>query len=217
MQRNLKKLSIFEIGGTNEGSERYIDLSKDDYAMIGPGIDLPQFFVKFASKKGKLLKYKFPEFHKMLGVQELDSKRLLETYLCEFLVLRESDDPDFTNEQKKMIIRYLDNQWIRFESENLKSDLQTCPFVPAQRLNDDDEEEKKSDIDKEEPEIYVAPKELFDPRNKFFANLFRNDLVFPAKSSIYSETRFLNFLQKVGMNSEMTQDTFLKVCFVKKF
>eukprot|EP01084_Bolivina_argentea_P056141 102786_1 len=167
---------------------------------------IPLRFLHYIQSKYIVLKYKYPDFHKVLGVEEMKEEGLIEKYIDEYMnnsVNYNTMIPDMENmnincyEFQFEMINYLCLNWtqLNLRNNNLKDLLSKTPLIPI------------SAHDK----LLIAPLELYDPSIEIFQKLFMDDPVFPHSYLCSKNSKYLQWMIKLGMNHEINGKVFIKM------
>ena len=217
---NLKELEIFErinMGENkqNEGDDNDDKLfvrHSDRMMMFSPTLDnndinaIPLRFLHYIMSKYIVLKYKFPDFHKILGVKEMKEEDLIYKFIDEYMnnsVNYNNTLPDQLNrnincyEFQYTMIDYLSKNWepLVLRNNKLKELCSKTPLIPI------------SAHDK----LLIAPCELYDPSVPIFKKLFADDPVFPHEYLCKNNKNIIEWMIKLGMNHEINGKVFVKM------
>ena len=132
---------------------------------------LPLRFIKYIMKNSIVLKYKFPQLYKILGIYEMKKELLIEKFINKYMNMSSNDNNDKINKEigcyqfQYDMINYLINNWYYLSSQNnnLQILLKKIPLIPIINYE----------------KLLIAPSELYDPSILIFKKLFNDEPVFP--------------------------------------
>ena len=208
MKQNLKRLPIFE----RRDEDGFLALREPTQAILfSPTLDekVPRDFLTFISKHAVVLKYRFPEFLRCLGVEELSAATLVEKFVDGYMNSRDvaelaeekrCDDLPCYAFQKEMI-SYLATNWEALSTRNheLEKLLSSTPLIPVRDDSSDDNV------------LLTAPDQLYYPNIALFERLFRDDPVFPHAFFLRGANKtYLEWLRQLGMKHKINSDVCTK-------
>ncbi len=172
----------------------YRDLAHEpDNFMVDTKTKFPPSFESYLRHNESFLTFRFPDFHRWLGVNVLTKREVLERFL-----VKSSTFGDVGGSASlDTVVQDIRRDWKELRSEGIEDQLRILPFVPASLLSEPDLRGPR-----------CRPDELLDPRNAMFAALFATEEVFPGGP--YRDASWLDFLCSVGLTHKITAGAFVR-------
>lgn len=196
---------------------KYISLSEvtDDIMMMPAASlsqhSLPKRFLSYVMNNAIVLQYKFPQLHKMIGIEEMEEAHLIQKYIDEYMnhSMHDNGGNNCHNSIHPIIgcfdfqfqmLEYLVKNWnsLSNRNQNLESLLKKTALIPTDNFSN----------------ILSTPSCLYDPSIDIFHALFKDDPVFPHSYFLMNQnsTDFAGWLRKLGMNYKIDGPVFVNCC-----